>query len=195
MVPVSYSVAHEYLHHTLASYKRLRGPQAEAAAREIASILWRFLAGHETCLAAAAGIGQFALVTTVPSGDLSRDKHHPLRRVVGELVGPTRSRYDRLLRRTTVQVVPRRFDARRFEAVRALSGEGVLLIDDTWTTGASAQSAAAALKAAGAGAVAAVVVGRHVNRDWHDNDRHLDALPFDWSQCGLCGPARLPRAA
>jgi orotate phosphoribosyltransferase len=92
-------------------------------------------------------------------------------------------------------VVPRRFDARRFEAVRTLNGEGVLLIDDTWTTGASAQSAAAALKAAGAGPVGAAVIGRHVNRNWHDNDRQLDALPFDWSQCGLCAPARLSRAA
>lgn len=195
MVPISYSIGHEYLHHTLASYKRLRGAQAEASARQIAAILWRFLAGHEKCLAAAAGIDRFDLVTTVPSGDPSRDVHHPLRRVVGELVGPTRSRYEQLLRRSAVQVVPRRFDARRFEAVRPLNGEVVLLIDDIWTTGASAQSAAAALRAAGAGPVAAAVVGRHLNREWHDNDRQLDALPFDWNECALCAPARLPIAA
>jgi orotate phosphoribosyltransferase len=64
----------------------------------------------------------------------------------------------------------------------------VLLIDDTWTTGANAQSAAAALKDAGAGPVAAVVIGRHLNRDWHENDRRLRALttPFDWGHCVLC---------
>jgi orotate phosphoribosyltransferase len=64
----------------------------------------------------------------------------------------------------------------------------VLLVDDTWTTGANAQSAAAALKRAGAGAVAAVVIGRHVNRDWNDNDRRLRQIPtpFDWSRCMFC---------
>ena len=39
----------------------------------------------------------------------------------------------------------------------------MLLLDDTWVSGASAQSAAAALKQAGAGRVAVVVLGRHVN--------------------------------
>ena len=42
-------------------------------------------------------------------------------------------------------------------------GASVLLVDDTWVSGASAQSAAAALKLAGARHVAVVVVGRHVN--------------------------------
>lgn len=195
MVPVSYSVAHEYLHHTLASYKRLQGQQAEAAARQISAILWRFLVTHEPCLAAAAGVRRFQLVTTVPSSDAARDEHHSLRRVVGELVGPTRGRHQRLLRRSDIEVVPRRFDLRRFEAVRPLAGEDVLLIDDVWTTGASAQSAAAALKAAGAGTVAAVVVGRHLNRGWHDNDRHLNAMPFDWRKCALCASGRLSQAA
>ena len=39
----------------------------------------------------------------------------------------------------------------------------MLLVDDTWVSGASAQSAAAALKAAGARRVALVVIGRHVD--------------------------------
>lgn len=195
MLPISYSVAHEYLHHTLASYKRLQGWQAEAAARQLSMILWRFLVGHEPCLAAAAGVDRFQVVATVPSSDPARDERHPLRWIVGELVGPTRARHQRLLRRSDIEVIPRRFDARRFEAVRSLAGEAVMLIDDTWTTGASAQSAAAALKAAGAGEVAAVVIGRHLNREWHDNDRHLDALPFDWRKCALCASGRLRRAA
>ena len=73
----------------------------------------------------------------------------------------------------------------------------MLLIDDTWTTGASAQSAAAALKAAGAGATASIVIGRHLNREWHENDRRIRGIarPFDWSRCALCaerksGPRR-----
>jgi adenine/guanine phosphoribosyltransferase-like PRPP-binding protein len=73
-------------------------------------------------------------------------------------------------------------------ATRRLDDEPVLLVDDTWTTGSNAQSAAAALKRAGAGPVAALVIGRHLNRGYRDNDRRLRAIPtpFDWSACAIC---------
>jgi predicted phosphoribosyltransferase len=188
MIPVSYSVAREQLHHALANYKRLTGEVARRLAVELAAVLWRFLAEHEACLATAAGVGALELVTTVPSGDLGRDEHHPLRWMAGELIRPTRGRHERLLMRSAVEVPRRAFDAHRFQAIRRLDGQSVLLIDDTWTTGASAQSAAATLKSAGAGSVAAVVIGRHLNREWHQNNRRLRGItqPFEWSRCGLC---------
>jgi hypothetical protein len=185
MVPISYSVGHEYLHHVLADYKRTRGRHAEAAAERVGLILSIFLERHERCLAVASGVDHFERVATVPSSDVQRDGRHPLRRIVAG-IPPTRDRHERLLVRTAWQTKPRIFDRRRYRAVRCLDGENVLLIDDTWTTGASAQSAAAALKAAGAAAVGAVVVGRHLNRGWHENDVHLNALPFDWRRCAIC---------
>lgn len=188
VVPVSYSVGREQLHHALASYKRLDGDVARRLQAILAAILWRFLAQHEPCVARAAGATRFELVTTVPSSDRARDREHPLRHIVGELVGPTRSRYQRVLRRTDVEVPARTFSHDKFGATRRLGDEPVLLIDDTWTTGTSAQSAAAALKAAGAGPVAAVVIGRHLNREWHENDRRLRGIgrPFQWESCALC---------
>jgi predicted amidophosphoribosyltransferase len=195
VVPISYSVGREQLHHALASYKRLDGDVARRLQAILAAILWRFLAQHETCVARAAGATRFELVTTVPSSDLSRDHHHPLRHIVGELVGPTRTRYQRLLRRAETAVPARTFSPHKFEATRGLDHEPILLIDDTWTTGTSAQSAAAALKAAGAGLVAAVVIGRHLNREWHENDRRLRGIrrPFQWESCALCTkPAQPP---
>ncbi|MFS8100484.1 phosphoribosyltransferase [Lentzea alba] len=54
----------------------------------------------------------------------------------------------------------------------------VLLIDDQWTSGASLQSSAIALKRAGAARVVGLVIGRRV-----------DAEPsgsFDWDVCPLC---------
>jgi predicted amidophosphoribosyltransferase len=191
VAPISYSPAHEQLHHVLASYKRLTGEVARRFTVELAAILWRWLVQHERCVANAAGASAFELVTTVPSGDSERDEHHPLRRMVGVLVGPTRGRHERLLRRSAVELETRAFSPQRYDVVRPLRGEAVLLIDDTWTTGANAQSAVAALKAAGAGPVGAVVIGRHVNREWHENDRLLRALtsPFSWEECVLCAPA------
>lgn len=190
MSAISYSVAREQLHHALASYKRLTGEVARRLGAELAAVLWRHLAEHERCVARSAGLGEggFELVTTVPSGDRERDERHPLRRMVGEIVGPTRGRHERLLERSDLAVPPRAFHQEKFRARRALNREAVLLIDDTWTTGASAQSAAAALKLAGAGPVAAVVIGRHLNREWRVNDRRLAGIerPFDWSRCALC---------
>ena len=194
VAPISYSVAREQLHHALASYKRLDGDIARRLQAILAAILWRFLTAHEACLARTASADNsnnttsFDLVTTVPSGDPTRDEHHPLRTIVGEIVGPTRERHRRLLRRSTADVPPRTFSPARFEATAALKGETVLLIDDTWTTGANAQSAAATLRSAGAGPIAAVVIGRHLNREWHENDRRLRGIarPFAWGECALC---------
>lgn len=188
VAPISYSVAREQLHHALASYKRLDGDVARRLGAILAAILWRFLAEHEHCVARAAGADRFELVTTVPSGDRARDELHPLRWIVGELVGPTRDRHERLLRRSEVPVAEREFSPEKFVAARPLDGASVLLIDDTWTTGASAQSAAATLRNAGAKRTAAVVIGRHLNREWHQNDRRLRGIaqPFEWRKCALC---------
>jgi hypothetical protein len=190
--PISYSVAREQLHRALWGYKRLEGEAARRLTVELAAVLWRHLARHEPCVAQAAGLdGGFDLVTTVPSVDREREEHHPLRHIVGDLVGPTRDRHETLLRRSAKPVECRAFDGGKYEPTRRTSGSSVLLIDDTWTTGASAQSAAAALKTAGAGPVAAVVIGRHLNREWHENDRRLRGItrPFDWTRCALCAVA------
>jgi hypothetical protein len=188
VAPISYSVAHEQLHHLLAGYKRLSGERSRRLRAELAALLWRYLAAHERCIAHAAGVERFELVTSVPSGDRERDRRHPLHQITGELVGPTRGRHEQLLLRSSFGIESREFDPHKYLACRPLDGEPVLLIDDTWTTGANAQSAAAALKAAGSGPVAAVVVGRHVNRGWHRNDGRLRELAgsFDWDSCALC---------
>jgi adenine/guanine phosphoribosyltransferase-like PRPP-binding protein len=63
-----------------------------------------------------------------------------------------------------------------------------LVLDDTWTTGARAQSLAYALKKAGAASVAVVVLGRHI-RPEHEPSRQLlrtikDPL-FDIATCAV----------
>jgi predicted amidophosphoribosyltransferase len=189
VVPISYSVAGGQLHHALAGYKRLDGDVARRLQVELAAVLWRFLAAHERCVAEGAATTSFDVVTTVPSSSRERDRRHPLPRIVGELVRPARERYARLLSRSTADVPERSVDAAKYAVERPLRGESVLLIDDTWTTGANAESAAGALREAGAGLVAAVVIGRHVKHGWRQNERRLRELtrPFDWSSCALRG--------
>lgn len=190
VVPISYSVGGEWLHHLIVSYKRDADPSVPDALATLAGLCEDFLGGHELCVAAASAVPEFELVTTVPSADPLRDLHHPLRRLAGELVLPTRHRYERLLVRSDTPAIPRVFDPARYRPTRPLDGEAILLIDDMWTSGASAESAAAALRAAGAGPVALVVIARHLNRGWRRNDERLARLAregFDADRCVLCG--------
>jgi hypothetical protein len=190
VVPISYSVGGEWLHHLIASYKRDADPSVPDAVTTLVELSEEFISAHEPCVATASAVSEFQLVTTVPSGDPLRDLHHPLRRIVGELVPATRDRYERLLVRSTTPAIPRVFDPSRYHATTKLSGEAVLLIDDMWTSGASAEAGAAALRAAGAGTVAIVVIARHLNRGWHENDMQLRRLArehFDVDRCVICG--------
>jgi hypothetical protein len=189
MVPISYSVAGEQLHHALASYKRLQGVIARRFTLGLAAVLWRHLAIHERCLARVSDVERFTLATTVPSSRPDCDGPHPLHELVS-MVALLHGRHERVLRRSEAPAALHEFSPRKYEPLRDVSGHAVLLIDDTWTKGANAQSAAAALKAAGAETVAAVVIGRYVNRGWRHNDRQLRELPrpFDWQACALCAP-------
>ena len=189
VVPISYSVADGPLHRALAGYKRRHDGLSAYLQEELAAVLSQFLELHEPCIANRVGVDRFTTVTTVPSGNRLRDECHPLHWVVGEFTDATGERHERLLRRTSVASERRTVDPARYEAVRSLDGEAVLLIDDTWTTGASVRSAALALRRAGAGPVAAVVIGRFLNRGWDRNDIRLRTLrmrPFDWDRCVLC---------
>jgi hypothetical protein len=66
----------------------------------------------------------------------------------------------------------------------------VLLIDDTWTGGGHAQSAAVALRRAGATHVSMLVVARCVKEDFGDNARFLRELSskdYDPATCPWTG--------
>jgi predicted amidophosphoribosyltransferase len=187
VLPISYSVAFGQLHTALQQYKRGHQFAARQFQVQLAALLWRFVSLHEGCLARYAGVGAFDLVTTVPSSSAERDEAHPLRRLIADVISPTRTRHRRLLVRSGTQVAERAVDPGKFSPTADLDGESILLVDDTWTTGASVQSAAAALKTAGSGAVGVLVVGRHVTNDFGDNAQRLRALPrpFEWERCAV----------
>ncbi len=187
VLPISYSPQFGQLHTVLANYKRGVAQSAKPLQMLVAAILWRFLDLHEDCLTHAADIASFDLVTTVPSSSRERDEAHPLRPIVSAAVQPTRDRYERLLMRSDVAVEDRVVDTQKYMATSSLHGESVLVIDDTWTTGANAQSAAGSLKSAGSGPVGVLVLGRHVQPSFQDNEARLKSLPgpFSWESCAL----------
>lgn len=94
----------------------------------------------------------------VPSGR-GRPGPHPLQALVG---GCLALPWVALAARPGGDPWARALDPGRFRVPSPVPGAAVLLLDDTWTSGGTAQSAAVALKRAGARSVAVVVLGRHV---------------------------------
>jgi predicted amidophosphoribosyltransferase len=176
IVPISYAPAGGRLHRELADYKRAAEPAVPDLVLTLAGLLSRFLARHEACVAAAGGVERFDAVMVVPSGDAWRDTMHPLRHMVSTLVPETRGRFDDNLRASGAGCVRHAFDVDRFVTSAPVDGRHVLLIDDVWTTGATAQSAAAVLRASGAASVSAVVIGRYVNGYWGGISERLKRL-------------------
>lgn len=186
-VPISMAVAGMQLARELGEYKYNR---VQAVRNDyttgLASVLANFLRGHETCLAAAVGVDRLDLVTMVPGSKLGADAH-PLAAVLGRRIGQTRTRYADAL--TAGGPNDRELRPDHFTVTGDVRDRAVLLVDDTWTTGASLQSAAAALKRAGAAKVAGLVIGRRLDKDDPSARPVLDAIaarPFDWDVCVLC---------
>ena len=163
IAPVAYAVKGGRLAGDLWRYKSGSAGATEAGAR-LTAMLARFLREHSDQVWRAAGmIAGPGLAAVVPSGQ-GRPGPHPLLGIVASCVD--------------VSIVPLSTAPGAAARARgladgvavgwltvggAVAGTDVLLIDDTWVSGASAQSAAAALKAAGARRVALVVIGRHVD--------------------------------
>jgi hypothetical protein len=137
-------------------YKSERTGSREAGAALLAMLLvflhdqapgvWRSAATAPTC------------VCVVPSGR-GRPGPHPLQELAQGCLGLP---WAALVARPGGDPWARALDPGRFRAPRPLTGAAVLLLDDTWTSGGTAQSAAVALKRAGARWVAVVVLGRHL---------------------------------
>lgn len=174
VAPVGYAVRGGPLAEDLRQYKSdLAAPAAAgAAAGRLRESLSTFLAGHGPQVWRAAGMpaGPAAAVV-VPSGQ-GRPGPHPLAGIVGSCVD---------LPQVRLAVRPREVHARGVNAgwVRVASpvaAADLLVVDDTWVSGGSAQSVAAALKRAGARRVAIVVLGRHVNPGDPRSGKFLAAL-------------------
>lgn len=161
VAPIGYAVRGEPLAGDLRRYKSERAAAAEvaAAADRLREMLGAFLADRGRSVWAAAGMGGGpSAVAVVPSGQ-GRLGAHPLVGLVRSCVA---------LPMVRLSIAPREIHTRGVNPgwVRVddpVGGADILVVDDTWVSGGSAQSTAAALKLAGARRVAVVVLGRHVN--------------------------------
>jgi len=186
-VPISYAVKGTALAEALWRYKSW--PVASGPARTwLLGLLLEFLNDHGPCVWQHAAMTPADRLAAVPTG-CGRPGPHPLLRLASPHLR---------LPLSPLAIRPGRqgrdLDVRRFRAGPVPAGSGVLLLDDSWVSGASAQSAAAALKLAGARRVAIVVLGRHVNpADPRAGPliARLTPGPYDPSTCAVHPPGIL----
>ena len=154
ILPVSMSVAGGALHYHLRQYKD--SPSRSTRDRftlRLAALVAVFMEHHATC------IGAWDVVTGVPSA-----RRRALDPVITKLKIFHRRHSPVLTARSSEE--ERSFDRGQFQVGGDLVGHRVLLLDDTFTTGARLFSAVAALRQAGATVVGPVVLGRHVEPSW-----------------------------
>ncbi len=162
IVPISLYRVREQLHTVMKDYKRSPSERVRERHRyQVAAILHRFLREHSKCIEQAAG-GTWDTVTIVPSKE-PRTEPHPLEKAIklGKTLGAL---YRPLLAADQPETIDRVYgDSRGFKTVEDVTGKRVLLIDDTFTSGATFQSAASRLALDGATVVAGVVIGRVIS--------------------------------
>lgn len=183
VVPISLAEPEGPFHGSLKYYKEPVEP-ASRYQRQLGALLHRFVEAHGHCIREHAGV-DWNTVTIVPS---SRERNpHPLETVVG-MSTPLKAQYRPLLRRGPGMLGHQHASDDGYEVTEPVAGRHVLLIDDTFTSGARSQSAASALTLAGARVVAIVTLERHVNRVY--SARMIDEarqVPFSFDRCCLEG--------
>jgi hypothetical protein len=186
VIPVAYAPKGSEHARNLWLYKS-GGPGAEAAATGLRALILLFLHDHGACAWRSAAMTRPTHVAVVPSGR-GRPGQHPLWSLVAPCLAlpraglALRGRADQEVR----DADPERFSAQHVQDAR------VVLLDDTWTSGASAVSAAAALKLAGAQRVAVIVLGRHLTTLCARPGRAAaarPAMPFRAWLCAVHEPA------
>lgn len=186
VLPIAMSVEQGLLHRHLRGYKDDRSAPVRARmALRLAGLLAVFMGSHERC------VGEFDSVVTVPSG-----RGVAMAPVIG-LYGSLAAVHEPALAVSGLGT-KRTPAAERFVVTQEVGGEKVLLLDDTFVSGASLFSAATALRRAGALVAGPVVIGRHVNPDYPTSEpmlRWLRGRQWDDGRCGRCAGERADEAS
>jgi predicted amidophosphoribosyltransferase len=159
----------------------------------LAATIARFGAAHWDCIVREFG-GAPTLVTTVPSS-AGRQGEHPLSRAVRRSMS-LKDLFTDTLVSGTAAIGHRRANDDGFRAVKRLDGHRVLLVEDTFTTGGRTQSAASALRLAGATSVGVLAAGRVINPSWDENCQRVWSYAkggFTFEACCLCTRVPLPQ--
>lgn len=190
VVPISLYEIPSQLHHLLNRYKSSQHPHLhDEFGAKIISLLAYFLRRHGSCIAEETGHVGWDVISTVPSSR-QRSGEHPLVSCIRR-VQAIDSQYEDLLAPGPVEVRHLSASDDGFRIRRPLTGERVLLVDDTFTSGARAQSAASVINRAGGDVVAIVPIGRVITPGFNESVKEYwvqqKSSPFSFETCCLEG--------
>jgi predicted amidophosphoribosyltransferase len=189
VVPITFYETGKQVWHLLRYYKDGHGQAARHLSIRVAATLAEFTRHHWQCLLGLGG-GDFTLITSVPSTRMRVPvEDQPLTKVI-KMVSRLRRLHAPVLMRGDAIVAHRQANDAAFTVTRDLAGHRILLVDDTFTSGARIQSAASALRNANATDVTALVVGRVLDPTHNANCQriweHSKAREFSFLRCCLC---------
>ncbi|WP_143556954.1 hypothetical protein [Serinibacter salmoneus] len=179
IIPISLYAKPSPLRDWLTFYKDDGEAPADPLAREaIGTILERFFAENEAWISRLGADG----LVIVPS--TRRPPPHPLAVLASERIRPPLTVKSGLMR-TTASLGHNKPNAQAFEVSRELHGRRIVLLEDVYTSGARAQSAAHALRCVDTQISALFVIGRRYNPGYSEQSNAVfarqKAMDFEWS--------------
>lgn len=179
IVPISLYSKPSQLRDWLTFYKDDGDVMADpAAGRAIATILERFFSENQEWLTGLRASGAIVVPSTL------RPPPHPLA-VLLQQRGSLPFDVTYGLQRTAASLGHNQPNKDAFIATEGLRGRRILLLDDVYTSGARAQSAAYALRQVGAEVAALCVIGRRYNPGYSEESGRVfarqSAERFSWS--------------
>ncbi|MGH8920602.1 MAG: hypothetical protein ACRD0H_20100, partial [Actinomycetes bacterium] len=202
VVPLAYvrgwvNPPHQSEHH-VRRYKHLTQPSSKCL-QDLKLMMLASTLLHGECIASTVG-SWWQVLTFVPS-QTRPGPEHPVAELARQVAAHTLN-VQRILLTLGPEfaTAPERWPLPdRFvvapEFVPVVVGRHVRVVDDTWVSGSKSQSAALALKAAGAAVVTIVCIGRWLSYRWEEHRPLIENLsaPYDAMQCpvtgGACPPA------
>ncbi|MCY1141567.1 phosphoribosyltransferase [Actinoplanes sp. Pm04-4] len=163
------------------------GVQYRWMAAPLTSLLKDFLERHLPCLEARSG--RLHVATIVPSGNDGRAFDH-LRDAIRLIDDwPIRWTFDLIGKAKSGRPERGVIDPTFYRAGQAApSGIGVLLVDDTWTSGSTLISAAMCLRGRGLPRIAGLTIGRQLHAGFGNSEQLIDQVTrtqFDMNTCAL----------
>lgn len=163
VIPISLYSKPSQMRDWLTFYKDASYSANDEYRQYLAAVVGRFL--FENLRTLVAIIGGYDVVTFVPSS--RRVGVHPIEKIIGACSAIFAKPIVGLLSKGAGELDHRIMSDDAFLVSKDAAGQRILLVDDVYTTGARAQSAASALHMHGATVVGILVIARRINPDFN----------------------------